>query len=285
MVSIVSADPNQLEIFSRGYVEMINQMRQSAADLGVRLDQLRRAEAIGPGQDLPARVRFLPEVRPLNYEALAVASRCSKLAVFVRTTADAFREADDGSGDGAWKAEDRVIKDYIRENTDGWKEVYSPLEKTAGGGARILSAGEGDDYIRVLSREDGKIEVVLYGSSGEVRQREVFEDDGTPLVIRAGAGDDQVHVDVAVQSKVTVLGGSGNDFLLGGDAVYGGQGDDVILGYQGNSEDLHGGEGDGDLVDAGQEDNSSGGAADRETDGDASDRQLDPEVDRPRQPS
>lgn len=126
----------------------------------------------------------------------------------------------------------------------GWHDVavgrvngWLPAAETASdvdvltAGSVVVNAGGGDDVVTVRTEPDGSRIVLVGGLPVRVPA-------GARLVVRAGAGNDTVHVEGA--GAVTVLGGSGNDTLEGGagddtllagagvDTVRGGDGDDLV---------------------------------------------------------
>jgi uncharacterized delta-60 repeat protein len=92
----------------------------------------------------------------------------------------------------------------------------------------------------------------------------------TAINVRTRGGNDVVITSGTVMKPMTIDGGSGNDFLMGGgganliiggsgcDTLYGAAGDDVLLGGDGN-DDLLGGDGNDVLVGGWGDDNLCGG--------------------------
>ncbi|MFF5234068.1 M91 family zinc metallopeptidase [Dactylosporangium sp. NPDC000521] len=98
-------------------------------------------------------------------------------------------------------------------------------------GSFVVDAGDGADVVSVRTEADGSRIVLVGGVPVRVPA-------GARLVVRAGSGDDTVHVEGG--GAVTVLGGSGDDTLEGGtgddtllagagvDTVRAGDGDDLV---------------------------------------------------------
>jgi cyclophilin family peptidyl-prolyl cis-trans isomerase len=126
-----------------------------------------------------------------------------------------------------------------------------------------------DDTIDVEVNENGEVQVVMNG----VMSGTFLLDDVKRLMIDGGAGQDEITIneDLAVPSKV--IGGSGNDMLVGGggdDVIRGGRGGDTVAGGGGDDK-LRGNRGDDEITGGDGDDRIAGGRDDDDIDGEAGD--------------
>jgi hypothetical protein len=137
---------------------------------------------------------------------------------------------------------------------------------------------DGDDKnntISVKQNDDGSIVVNVDG-----QEKTYTQEEAKNLVIRGGAGNDNISIDDSVDIGINIEGGEGNDRIIGGkgndkisggggrdyiesgagdDTVSGGLGDDVIYGLDGN-DTLNGDEGN-DYIDGGKGNDTVKGSA------------------------
>ncbi|WP_235013347.1 hypothetical protein [Spiribacter sp. SSL99] len=144
----------------------------------------------------------------------------------------------------------------------------------------IINGNEGDNRIEVLSEESlkaspdsnayvssddsfydtGNSEFSL-GGSGEASFGSISEFDNATYTMRGRGGDDTLTVDTESEKSHFLFGGSGNDFLSGGqvyDWLDGGSGNDTLITTGGNDR-MKGGSGDDKFVLATRDDNVGSG--------------------------
>src|SRR5262249_10582458 len=101
-----------------------------------------------------------------------------------------------------------------------------------------VNGTNGADNVQVSADGRG---INLFGLSAQIRI--LGAESGDQLALNAGAGDDVVGVNGTV--NLTVDGGDGNDFLIGGpgnETLRGGAGDDIVV-VNGGLDTLDGGPG------------------------------------------
>jgi Ca2+-binding RTX toxin-like protein len=117
---------------------------------------------------------------------------------------------------------------------DGTTPPFTVPAEVAGvintGDEILIDTGTGDDSVQVGTDPATGLAVVTVNGL-----RYTFPPT-TPIVIRTGAGNDEIAVDPGTRLKLTLLGGTGNDVIRGGD------GGDTILGLDGDDK-LYGGAG------------------------------------------
>lgn len=175
-------------------------------------------------------------------------------------------EAADLRGDLA--AATRQAEAALAAATAGWHELAGMFPPAAelptpepsetvvvrDDGVTLVNTGAGDDDVFVTTDAAGRPLVLVDG------EPVAAVPDGR-LVVRTGAGDDRVRVAPAVAAAVTVLAGSGDDRVDGGDLLHGAGGGDTLLGRDGDDL-LLGGAG-RDYLDAGAgADTADGGRGD-----------------------
>jgi len=126
----------------------------------------------------------------------------------------------------------------------------------------LLAGGEEANTIKIWLSPDGQhyvidsiVELEIGGNLCAHPDENPFElvCDAPSIAgfeVNAGGGDDRVGVAKSVAVPVTMRGGGGDDFLVGGmaaDKLIGGNGDDRLIGWRG-SDLLYGGPGEDVLV-------------------------------------
>ena len=121
----------------------------------------------------------------------------------------------------------------------------------------LLAGGQEANTIQIWLSSDGRNYVIDSAAPLDVGGTVCAHPDGNtnelicsaPLIagfeVNSGDGDDRVAVGREISIPVTIRGGAGNDFLLGGsgpDKLIGGEGNDRLVGGNG-SDVLYGGEG------------------------------------------
>lgn len=123
--------------------------------------------------------------------------------------------------------------EIARGGVEGWlaaAETAATGADVIAAGSFVVNAGSGDDVVTVRTEPDGSRTVLVGGVPVHVPA-------GARLVVRAGAGNDTVHVEG--DGAVTVLGGAGDDVLEGGagdDTLIAGAGADVVRGGDGDDQ-------------------------------------------------
>jgi hypothetical protein len=160
------------------------------------------------------------------------------------------------------------------------------LAATLAGGVLRVDGGGGDETI-VISRSRSSINVTINGTKERFARNAVRS-----VRVRAGGGDDTVHVRFGLPATIqggpgdddlfgnrgsdSIGGGTGNDDIDGGagnDSLRGGGGEDTLAG--GNGIDLINGDGGRDRLTGGAGTDFSLDARDRIRDPDAADANLD----------
>ena len=140
------------------------------------------------------------------------------------------------------------------------------LAATLVDGVLTVDGTPGHDLILVFTtRHDGLIRVRLneLGRTGSEVEDQFTANDVRQVVVRAGDGNDRVHIGLGIGTSVdggggndSLIGGSGDDTLHGGsgnDRMFGGGGNDTLAGEAGNDR-LAGDDGNDSLVgDAGRD--------------------------------
>ena len=103
-----------------------------------------------------------------------------------------------------------------------------PESPADGGGRSLVIRGTPDaDFITVQQDADGSLLVNVNGAPQTVADTDIAN-----LVVDGGAGDDTITVDPVVTAGQFILGGAGDDTIMGGngsDVIYGGPGEDLIV--------------------------------------------------------
>src|SRR5215471_10286383 len=104
-------------------------------------------------------------------------------------------------------------------------------------GPIVVNGTSGNDQITVKPNRCGGVDVVVKDQQGHTRSYSFDADQAKRLVIKGGAGNDNIVVDPRVKQGITIDGGAGNDHIQGGsgnDRIYGGSGNDYIDAGKGN---------------------------------------------------
>jgi Ca2+-binding RTX toxin-like protein len=138
------------------------------------------------------------------------------------------------------------------------------------GNTVVVNTGTGDDKVEVgVNPATGEQVVVVNGVATSYPP-------GTNIVIRTGEGDDEVTVAPGTKTKVTMLGGAGDDRVQGGagdETILGGAGDDKVSAGEGNDR-VSGGTGKDHLFGSGGDDTLDGGLGDDQLYGYSGDDQV-----------
>ncbi len=163
--------------------------------------------------------------------------------------AGAVQPTSQATNDGSTLIDGNATNDgsrTFRQTPDGKSIAVDPFQQTrevsisrertvadAGNGQQyvtsdqlVFETGAGNDDVRVTSNSDGSLSLV---ANGEKYRLELAQ--GQELTIRAGDGNDVIHVAADVKVNVVVEGGNGDDTITtgaGNDRVDGGAGNDVI---------------------------------------------------------
>lgn len=157
---------------------------------------------------------------------------------------------------------------YRPDASSNWKRKDAPKGEgcyAMPGGANVtlqdgkvnVNGGRGADDIDVQKLKNGNYSVTVNGKSIELDGAQVKQ-----LDIKAGRGDDRVHVGQGVDVKTTIDGGSGSDAIVNhaNDAfIKGGSGHDQIF-NSGRGARIDGGRGNDALFNTGARAQINGGA-------------------------
>ncbi|HEY7160992.1 MAG TPA: hypothetical protein VH815_07010, partial [Acidobacteriota bacterium] len=80
----------------------------------------------------------------------------------------------------------------------------------------VIKGSSGDDKISVTPNRLGGVDVRMTDPSGRSSVRHLNPDEASRLVIKGGAGNDNIYVDPRVKQGITIDGGKGNDRITGG---------------------------------------------------------------------
>jgi len=112
----------------------------------------------------------------------------------------------------------------------------------------VWGGTDGNDYYIVEQPSEHEIRIITLDSTGTQISEDTFDGITGEVVIYAGGGDDVIDASALVTTSARLIGGEGNDTLLGGsgddfidgdgdgsegpgnDLIYGGAGNDVIYG-------------------------------------------------------
>lgn len=114
-------------------------------------------------------------------------------------------------------------------------DIDNPINENSGDtldDITVLQASGKDDQINITAGDNGGIIVSVNGEEYSYTRNEAES-----LIIDAGAGIDNVHVDDSVTNELYITGGKGNDNLEGGkgnDTIVDNQDSNVINGDEGN---------------------------------------------------